>query len=259
MEPRGCNRWQRYDLPLVKEGATFLAPQKEASPANPKAHMTKGDARRAKLRLNAARRQAGVMPSSHTLVDAVIWICWGAFAVVWIGGALYNARRSPHVRRRSLRSSVWLLVAITIWLAVRLVIGVDALSYEGEPDALRWLGAALLVVATGLAIWARAELGTMWSSTPVARENHVLRTDGPYAVTRHPIYTGILGMLLGTAVALGFGAWLYVFVLVVVFFELRIRSEEKLMSEAFPGAYDEYRRRVPQLIPGLRLLGSSES
>jgi protein-S-isoprenylcysteine O-methyltransferase Ste14 len=47
--------------------------------------------------------------------------------------------------------------------------------------------------------------------------------------------------------------------LVVVFFELRIRSEEKLMSEAFPGAYDEYRRRVPQLIPGLRLLGSSES
>jgi protein-S-isoprenylcysteine O-methyltransferase Ste14 len=99
----------------------------------------------------------------------------------------------------------------------------------------------------------------MWSSTPVARENHVLRTDGPYAVTRHPIYTGILGMLLGTAVALGFGAWLYVFVLVVVFFELRIRSEEKLMSEAFPGAYDEYRRRVPQLIPGLRLLGSSES
>jgi protein-S-isoprenylcysteine O-methyltransferase Ste14 len=200
------------------------------------------------------------MPSSHTIVDAVIWICWGEFAVVWIGGALYNAHRSPHVRRRSLRSSVWLLVAITIWLAVRLVIEVDALSYQGEPDALRWLGAALLVVATGFAIWARIVLGgTMWSSTPVAKEHHVLRTDSPYAVTRHPIYTGILGMLLGTAVALGFGAWLYVFVLTVVFFELRIRSEETLMSEAFPGAYDEYRRRVPQLIPGLRLLGSSES
>jgi hypothetical protein len=43
MEPRGCNRWQRYDLPLAKEGVTFLAPQKEASPANPKAHMTEGD------------------------------------------------------------------------------------------------------------------------------------------------------------------------------------------------------------------------
>ena len=47
------------------------------------------------------------------------------------------------------------------------------------------------------------------------------------------------------------------FVLLVVFFELRIRSEELLLSQAFPGAYDDYRRRVPQLIPGLRLLRSS--
>ena len=166
------------------------------------------------------------MPSSHTLVDVVVWICWGAFAIVWVGGALYNARRSPHVRRRSLRSSAWLLLAIAIWLVARRVVGVDRLSYQGEADAVRGLGAALLVVATGFAIWARVELGTMWSSTPVTRENHVLRTDRPYAVTRHPIYTGILGMMLGSAVALGFGAWLYVFVLVFVFIELRIRSGE---------------------------------
>jgi protein-S-isoprenylcysteine O-methyltransferase Ste14 len=78
--------------------------------------------------------------------------------------------------------------------------------------------------------------------------------EGPYAVTRHPIYTGVLGMLLGTAVALGFGAWLYVFVLVLVFFELRIRTEERLLNEVFPGAYEDYRRRVPGLIPGLRRL-----
>jgi protein-S-isoprenylcysteine O-methyltransferase Ste14 len=121
-------------------------------------------------------------------------------------------------------------------------------------------GLVLLVPSTCFTIWARISLGRMWSSSPdIVRTDHELRTDGPYAITRHPIYTGILGMLLGTAVALGFGAWLYVFVLIVVFFELRIRSEETLMSAAFPGAYDEYRRRVPQLIPGLRLLGSSES
>src|SRR5262245_850000 len=146
------------------------------------------------------------MPSKHALIDAVVAICWVAFALVWIGGALYNVRRSPRVRRRSLRSSAWLLLAIAIWLLVRRVVGVDRLSYLGEPDAVRGLGAALLVVATGFTIWARVELGTMWSSTPVARENHVLRADGPYAVTRHPIYTGILGMLLATAVVLGFGS-----------------------------------------------------
>jgi protein-S-isoprenylcysteine O-methyltransferase Ste14 len=199
------------------------------------------------------------MPSSHTLADVAVWICWGLFAVVWVGGALFNAWRAPHARRRSFGSSAWMLLAIPTWLVVRRVLGIDALSFRAEPDVVRLLGAAVLVVATGFTLWARVVLGTMWSSSPIARESHVLRTGGPYAVTRHPIYTGILGMLLGTTIALDFGTWLYVLVLVVVFVELRIRDEERLLSEAFPAAYAEYRRCVPQLIPGLRLLSPSGS
>jgi protein-S-isoprenylcysteine O-methyltransferase Ste14 len=189
-----------------------------------------------------------------TAVDAVIWVCWGLLLVVWVGGALYNVRRAPRARRRSLRGSAWMLVAVAAWLAVRRVLGVETLTLGEEPEAVRVLGVTLLLGGTAFAVSARFALGTMWSSSPVAKEGHVLRTDGPYRVTRHPIYTGILGMLLGTAVALDFGAWLYVFALVVVFFELRIRSEEQLLGETFPGVYEEYRRRVPQLIPGLRLL-----
>jgi protein-S-isoprenylcysteine O-methyltransferase Ste14 len=193
------------------------------------------------------------MPSAQTLADTVVWICWGVFAVVWVGGALYNARRAPHTQRRSFGSSVWMLVAIPAWFFARRALGAHSLSLHEEPDAVRLSGAALLVVATGFTLWARIVLGTMWSSAPVAKESHILHTEGPYAVTRHPIYTGILGMLFASAIALDFGAWLYVLVLVVVFFELRIRDEERLLNEAFPGAYEEYRRRVPQLIPGLRL------
>jgi protein-S-isoprenylcysteine O-methyltransferase Ste14 len=190
------------------------------------------------------------MPSSHTLTDVAVWVCWGLFLVVWAGGALYNARRAPHARRRSFGSSLWLLAAIGAWLVVRRVLGAEPLSWHSEPNAIRLLGAALLVLATGFTVWARVALGTMWSSSPVAKEGHVLRTHGPYAVTRHPIYTGILGMLLATAIALRFGAWLYVVALVIVFFELRIQAEEQLLKEAFPRAYEDYRRRVPQLIPG---------
>lgn len=199
------------------------------------------------------------MPSVHTLVEAVVWICWGAVVAVWIVGALYNTRRAPHARKRSLGSAGWMIVAIVAWLVVRRVVGIGALALHDEPDAVRVVGAVVLVAATGFAVWARLVLGTMWSSYPVAKEGHVLRTDGPYAITRHPIYTGLLGMLLGTELALDFGAWLYVLVLVAVYFVLKIRSEEQLMREAFPGEYDEYRRRVPQLIPGLRLLSSSGS
>ena len=190
--------------------------------------------------------------SSHTLVEAVVVACWSLFAAVWIGGALYNAGHAPRARRRSLGSARWMLVAIPVWLVARLVLGVDTLSFRTEPDAVRAIGAILLVVATGFTLSARVALGTMWSSKPLTRERHVLRTEGPYAVTRHPIYTGILGMVLATAIALNFGAWVWVFVLVAVFFELRIRSEEQLLSEAYPDAYEEYRRRVPQLIPWLR-------
>jgi protein-S-isoprenylcysteine O-methyltransferase Ste14 len=184
-------------------------------------------------------RHAGVMPSGNTLVDAVVWTCWGLFVAVWIGGALYFGRRATRVRKRSFRSAGWYLLVISLWLIIRALLGVDALSLDEEPEAIRLLGAVLLVVSTGFTLWARIVLGSMWSSSPVARECHVLRTDGPYAVTRHPIYTGILGMLLGTAVALSFGVWLYVFALVVVFFELRIRTEERLLSEVFPGTYEQ--------------------
>jgi protein-S-isoprenylcysteine O-methyltransferase Ste14 len=204
-----------------------------------------------RVRSEGGRRHTDLV-SSHTLVQAVVVACWGLVAVVWIGGALYNAGHAPRARRRSLGSARWMLVAIPVWLVARLVLGVDTLSFRTEPDAVRGIGAILLVVATGFTLWARVALGTMWSSIPLARERHVLRTEGPYAVTRHPIYTGILGIVLATAIALNFGAWVWVFVLVVVFFELRIRSEEQLLSEAYPGAYEEYRQRVPQLIPGLR-------
>ena len=195
--------------------------------------------------------------TSHTVVDAIVLACWGLFAVVWIGGAIDNTRRAPRARRRSFGSAEWMLDALSVWLLARRVLGVESLSLRTEPEAVRALGAVLLIVATGFTLWARIALGTMWSSSPVAKERHVLRTEGPYAVTRHPIYTGILGMVLGSAVVLNFGAWVWVFVLLVVFFELRIRSEELLLSESFPGAYEDYRRRVPQLIPGLRLLRSS--
>ena len=204
------------------------------------------------------------MPSVHALLGALVVVCWGVFAVVWVGGALYNVRRAPRTQRRSLGGSVWFLVALPVWVVARHALGIDSariesLSLHEEPDAVRLLGAALLVVATGFTLWARVVLGTMWSSSPVAKRGHVLRTGGPYSVTRHPIYTGILGMVLGSAIALDFGVWVYVLGLVAVFIELRIRSEERLLSETFPGAYDEYRRRVPQLIPGLRRLSSSGS
>jgi protein-S-isoprenylcysteine O-methyltransferase Ste14 len=120
---------------------------------------------------------------------------------------------------------------------------------------VRFLGLAVLVGATVFTLWARRTLGTMWSSTPTVKQEHELRTDGPYGITRHPIYTGILGMLLGTSLLAGFGRLALIFPVGLVLAEIRIHLEEGLMVATFPDDYPRYRRRVPQLVPGLRLIG----
>jgi protein-S-isoprenylcysteine O-methyltransferase Ste14 len=63
---------------------------------------------------------------------------------------------------------------------------------------LQVIGVILLIAATLFTLWSRLVLGTMWSSAAAVKSDHQLRTGGPYRVTRHPIYTGILGMLAGT-------------------------------------------------------------
>src|SRR5262245_29184151 len=93
----------------------------------------------------------------------------------------------------------------------------------------------------------------MWSAAPTVKEHHVLQTGGPYRLSRHPIYTGILGMLLGSLLLAGAGRWILPFPVFLALFEIKIRIEERLMLAEFPGDYQRYRERVPQLIPGLRL------
>ena len=89
----------------------------------------------------------------------------------------------------------------------RLVPGSDWHSVVVEQPWVRILGLAILLGSTAFTLWARVALGTMWSSSPTVKIEHQLRTDGPYAVTRHPIYTGLLGIMLGTVLLVGLGIY----------------------------------------------------
>jgi protein-S-isoprenylcysteine O-methyltransferase Ste14 len=119
---------------------------------------------------------------------------------------------------------------------------------------IRLLGLAILLAATALTLWARLALGAMWSAAPTVKQEHTLRTSGPYAITRHPIYTGLLGMILGSGLLAGSGRWILYFPVYLVLLEFKIHTEERLMLAEFPDDYPRYRQRVPQLIPGLRLI-----
>jgi protein-S-isoprenylcysteine O-methyltransferase Ste14 len=188
----------------------------------------------------------------HTLVVVGVAACWGLIVLAWVAGALYNAARGPRAGSKPRRLSnvvTGFAVAALAWAIVRVLPSSDWQSLAVGTAWVRLLGLAILVCSTAFAFWARVALGSMWSSSPTVKVEHQLRTDGPYAVTRHPLYTGLLGMLLGTVLSVGFGHWLLTLPLALLFIEIRIHEEERLMLATFPEAYPRYHRRVPQLVP----------
>jgi protein-S-isoprenylcysteine O-methyltransferase Ste14 len=114
---------------------------------------------------------------------------------------------------------------------------------------LQIVGAAILLPSTAFTIWSRLSLGKMWSFAAVARKDHELRTEGPYSVTRHPIYTGLIGMLLGTTLLSGRSQWILLLIAGVVLLVRKAAREERVMASVFGKAYDTYRDRTPRLLP----------
>jgi protein-S-isoprenylcysteine O-methyltransferase Ste14 len=80
------------------------------------------------------------------------------------------------------------------------------------------------------------------------RQGHELVTSGPYTYVRHPIYTGIMLAMIGSALAVGL-LWLLLFALYFAYFLFSARTEEKMMLAQFPGTYPAYRRRTKMLVP----------
>ena len=102
-----------------------------------------------------------------------------------------------------------------------------------------------------LMIWARRHLGRNWSGTVTLKENHELIVRGPYRLVRHPIYAGLLAMIIATAIQQGHIAGMIAVVLVFVSFWIKSSAEEELMLKQFPDQYPTYRKRVKRIIPFL--------
>jgi protein-S-isoprenylcysteine O-methyltransferase Ste14 len=124
-------------------------------------------------------------------------------------------------------------------------------SFIPENDGVRITGMAMTVLGGLFAIWARLTLGGNWSGRVTVKEDHELIVKGPYAVTRHPIYSGILLAYAGTAFAVGKWHGLVGLCVILIGLMIKMSREERLMMETFPDAYPQYRQRVKALIPGI--------
>lgn len=189
------------------------------------------------------------------IYTTLILICWGIFVLYWIISAV-GVKRDIQSRgwrsARSLRIALALLALVLLLVrAVRRGQPVRPLRILrfGAPNPLvALIGVLLCALGIAYAIWARWHLGRNWSAVPAIKEGHELVTTGPYVHVRHPIYTGMLTALLGTALTLG-GAAAGVFVVCTVVFLWRLHVEEGLMQQQFPQEYAAYRSRTKALIP----------
>jgi protein-S-isoprenylcysteine O-methyltransferase Ste14 len=115
-----------------------------------------------------------------------------------------------------------------------------------------WFGLICVAVGLGFTVMARRALGRYWSVMPTLKASHAIIRSGPYAVVRHPIYTGLLVALFGTAAMENTLTALAGFAVLVLGFVVKARQEERLLVGRFGPAYQEYRAAVPALIPGVR-------
>jgi protein-S-isoprenylcysteine O-methyltransferase Ste14 len=122
------------------------------------------------------------------------------------------------------------------------------------PGGALWAAALLAAAGFAFAWWARLHIGGLWSSGVTRKEDHKLIDSGPYALVRHPIYTGLLLASVALLLISGRTFGIIGFVLVAVGLFLKARVEERFLREELGAdVYGAYAKRVPMLVPGSRV------
>jgi protein-S-isoprenylcysteine O-methyltransferase Ste14 len=176
-------------------------------------------------------------------VELVFVVGWAGFWLYWLLAAFATKKgRVPWSRELRIRAVIVVIVILLIRLG----------AFRGHDlDTDPWLtavGLVLFAVGLAFAIWARIHIGRNWGGPMTQKEEPELVTSGPYRLVRHPIYSGILAGVAGTAVALDW-RWLIAVALAGVYFLYSARVEERYLTEQFPAEYPAYRRSTKMLVP----------
>src|SRR6202453_4602574 len=189
----------------------------------------------------------------------MLWFYRSFFPVVWVFFFTYWQIKAAHTKTtqrlepaasRILRVFIF-LIAIVLLSTTRIPLPWLYLPLWPSGFWPFWLGAALTVAGILFAIWAREHLGSNWSRSVTIKQGHELITSGPYAVVRHPIYTGILTGFLGMAIAISQVRGAIVFVLFFLAFWIKLRLEEQWMRSQFGETYATYAHQTAALVPYL--------
>jgi len=191
------------------------------------------------------------MPVYYAALN-IVSACWILFLIVWIVAAQGTKRavyRESKMER--LRYSALLVIGYVLLVnGGRLPYPLN-LRLIPKIEPAECAGIILCIAGLAFSFWARYTIGRNWSGTITFKENHELIERGPYRLTRHPIYTGLITMFVGTELVLGRVAGMIALAFVFLSFWIKLKEEEKLMLQQFPDQYAAYQKRVKRLVPFL--------
>lgn len=188
-----------------------------------------------------------------------ILISWNTVAALWLIFCIYWAVSALAVKRTKQTEPVGYRFGTVAVLAAgaflifsrRAHFGVLSSRFLPERAWIQAVAIVMIALGVAIAIWARRHIGQYWSARVTLKEDHQLIRSGPYARVRHPIYSGLLLAMIGTAVSVG--EWRAVVGVLLVFLAhwQKALREEKLLAGQFGSTYQEYCSRTGSLIPRL--------
>ena len=189
--------------------------------------------------------------SNSQLLRVLEWT-WSAFGVYWLIAARRgkSAQTSESPIYRILRI---LLLGITFTLLFARWAAVGFLGRSIVPPSLviAYIGFVMALAGMAIAVWARISLGQYWSDKIVLKVDHRLIRSGPYARMRHPIYSGVLLGIAGTAVVVNQWRGVLAFVLLFTNYLIKAKREENILAAAFPEEFADHKSRAGFLLPRL--------
>jgi protein-S-isoprenylcysteine O-methyltransferase Ste14 len=177
-------------------------------------------------------------------IDSIIGVGWIVFWAYWLVMA-FTAKAEQTRWTRFAGVRVGLILVVLLLIRLRVFRGPGPATAN---SSLLGVGLALFVLGLGLAVWARVYLGRNWGMPMSRKADPELVTTGPYANVRHPIYSGIILALVGTAIAVS-PYWLIAVAIAGAYFLVSAVIEERTMARLFPAAYPPYKRVTKMLIP----------
>jgi len=184
------------------------------------------------------------------IYDYLFLVTWISYFVYWrlMAKDVKSSVRTESPLSRLIRAISIILAFLLLWIP-KFPISLLTIRFLPDGNLFFWIG--FIVTSGGLyfSVWARKHLGKNWSQAVTIKDDHQLITDGPYALVRHPIYTGLIVGFIGSSIALGELRGLISDFLVFGVLLYKLRLEDKWLLDQFGESYKIYSQKIDAIIP----------